>query len=120
MPSGKIHYRLWRRSWWIAGAVASVGTVEILSKGMYSLLILPSCFLLGYGLGALIDPDLDLRTITEVEKRWQKIPFHFMFRIWWRLYAKLMSSLGGHRSFITHCPGVSSAIRMGWLILPFV
>lgn len=68
-------------------------------------------FCVGYFYHLICDPDLDEMGATSAEGRMVKIPI-----LGWVMYG--MSSVYGaifrrhHRSFITHFPGVSTAIRI--------
>jgi hypothetical protein len=70
-----------------------------------------------------IDPDLDLIGITNAESRMMK---HFklfgaMMVAYWLPYAYVMRFVGlgrkGHRNFFSHFPGISTAIRLGWILV---
>jgi uncharacterized metal-binding protein len=78
---------------------------------------------LGYWLGLLIDPDWDLpRAYTETKQRWLKIPIiGLAIYAWITLYGHIAQLfLGGHRSPMTHLPGISTIGRILWLLSPLV
>ena len=68
------------------------------------------CFILGYLLGYVIDPDLDIVTRSDVETRMIKKfkVLGWVYVGYWWVYAKIFP----HRSFLSHFPGVSTAIRL--------
>lgn len=71
--------------------------------------------LFGYGLGAFFDPDLDQLTITSAEGRIVN-DFKILGYIivgYTTIYGAIFRRY--HRSFITHFPGVSTAIRLVYL-----
>ena len=118
MPSGRTHRRLWKNNLWLAFAVSALVLVYD-NQGAW--LVVAFTIPLGYLLGYLVDPDLDLMTNTEAKKRWKKTIILYPIALWWTLYALVAKRfLGGHRSFWTHFPVVSTSLRFLWLLLPFI
>lgn len=73
-------------------------------------------WLTGLVLGWLITPDLDVDRVTHEEWRMSKVPIVGPLLMWgwvalWWPYARLMP----HRSTLSHTPGLSTALRMGYL-----
>jgi len=103
MPNGEVHFAKWKLGW--LGVVPT--SFVLLPLSPYASVGL----LVGYGLGRWIDPDLDQITITKSESRMIS-DFHI---VGWLLVA--YSTIYGtafrrkHRSFWTHFPFVSTAIR---------
>jgi len=69
-----------------------------------------ACAALGCASGVILSPDLDVDHKTESEERvWRwGCAFGFAFQSYWYPYALAMP----HRSFWSHFPGVSTAIRV--------
>ena len=42
--------------------------------------------------------------------------FKLLWRIWWLPYGLAVR----HRSWLSHCPGVGTALRCGWAAVPFL
>lgn len=105
MPDGKTHFEYYTRGW-----VAILPTSIILSVGINPILGVST--MLGYALGRWIDPDLDQVSITSAEGRILND-----FRILGYIMVGYSTIYGAvfrkhHRSFITHFPFVSTAIRL--------
>jgi uncharacterized metal-binding protein len=108
MPSGRVHRRLWRR--W--RGLAFAGAILLVAQGHWILgLSLP----LGYTLGSVVDPDMDMpRTTTYAKSKWK------ILKPWWTAYGHISQRLfGGHRSTFSHMPVLSSLFRLIWLSIPF-
>jgi len=119
MPDGKTHRKIHGRCW----------LLPIVSAGLLYRYVLPETFgsvimslfiPVGYWLGRYIDPDLDLPRQTAAEKLWRKTIILTPILLWWWLYAVLAKAAGGHRSFLTHAPFISTAIRFVWILAPFI
>jgi uncharacterized metal-binding protein len=109
MPNGEIHLRMWRTYFPLAAASAALVLVVFQDLGL-ALGVLG-----GYLLGRYIDPDLDQVGITSAEGRLMrelKI-VGVLVTAWFVPYGYAMK----HRSFLSHFPGVSTAIRLGWLLV---
>jgi len=107
MPDGQIHYHYYMKGYRVTIPVALllVGWDWKFSLG----------YLAGYSLGRWIDPDWDLMGTNNAEGRLvNELPVvgHYLFG---------KSSMYGsafrkfHRSFITHFPGISTAIRLAFV-----
>jgi uncharacterized metal-binding protein len=104
MPSGIVHHKVWKICWIFAlpGSIC-LGIVKDPISGV--------AFGSGYLFGNFCDPDWDEMSATGSEGRMVKIPI-----LGWILYG--ISSVYGaifrryHRSFFTHFPFVSTAIRL--------
>lgn len=74
----------------------------------------------GYYLGSMIDPDMDLaRKNTSAKSMWRRSVLIRWITPWWTLYGHIARLfLGGHRSFLTHFPIISTLIRFLWLVVP--
>lgn len=115
MPSGKIHTKIWHKLRF-SSLVLGIGTLIAWKDPALSIAILP-----GYWFGLLVDPDWDMPAkITEAKKRWLKFPLiGAMVVVWIDMYGHFSQLfLGGHRSTLTHMPGLSTAIRLIWLLAP--
>jgi len=103
MPTGAHHHRIYLSGW----AVMAPAT-------LYAITISPALafgMLLGYGLGAILNPDADQLAVTYAEGiaiRYLSI-FGFVWVGYWTIYAGIFRKK--HRSFWTHFPFVSTAIR---------
>jgi uncharacterized metal-binding protein len=76
-------------------------------------------FPVGYGLGWLVDPDLDMGARTEADKRWRNTIIFLPMVLWWKVYAGLIRKyFGGHRSMWGHLPLFSTSIRLAWMLIP--
>jgi uncharacterized metal-binding protein len=87
-----------------------------------------SCYLTGIGvtfgylLGRYIDPDIDQLVVTNAEGRLLRelgligaIIVAFLFP-----YAYMSRWVGGHRSFLTHFPVISTALRLLYILVPLM
>jgi uncharacterized metal-binding protein len=118
MPSGKVHNQIWKKNYWIAVLFSALCLVVLNDA------VLPVFVLVGYFLGRYLSPDLDLIGINSDEGRMMrelKIIGVFLV-MYFFLYAYLMRFVGigrkGHRNFFSHFPGISTAIRLGWVVIP--
>lgn len=116
MPNGATHLRLWK-----AGIIPiAVGSVAIGLRGRgeeWWALSIP--LIVGYGLGYLIDPDMDMKQNTRSKKIWRSHLLLLPLYPWWLVYSWVAGRfLGGHRSLYTHLPGLSTGLRMIWFIFP--
>jgi uncharacterized metal-binding protein len=118
MPAGQVHRRLWRNNLWLAFA----GTALALAyNNQGAWFFMAWTMPLGYLLGYFIDPDLDMKMNTEAKKRWKRTIILYPVVAWWILYALIARRfLGGHRSFWTHFPIVSTLLRLAWVSIPFI
>lgn len=105
MPDGLTHLKYYNQGW-----VATLPTSAIIAVAINPWLGVG--MLVGYGLGRWIDPDLDQVGITSSEGRiinelrivgYVIVGYSTIYGAWFRRY---------HRSWITHFPFVSSAIRL--------
>lgn len=121
MPLGKEHLRLWRKYKWVGLLTtvwfAACAFPQASPDNVYWILAMPSPWL-GYLLGYYIDPDLDQANITAAEWRAMRDLgiLGALLTMWFLPYGMLMT----HRSFISHFPVVSTAIRYLWLLFPFL
>ena len=109
MPSGKVHHRIWRKAWPLAVGVSA----GVLTAGYP----LTAAFALGgYLAGAIVEPDLDQVGITSSEGYVLKHLgcFGALWVAYWLPYGKIMP----HRSFLSHFPGVSTLLRLVYLLAP--
>lgn len=128
MSDGARHHEVWRKGWIVALPLSlltyvvvdpfhpawNCGTLGCLSGNtVYSLGVL-----LGYGMGRYISPDLDLMGVTSDEGRLvNEIPVLGVFLYGhWATYGAIFRK--HHRSFWTHFPGVSTAIRIIYQFYP--
>ena len=107
MPDGITHHFFWKLGW---------GCTIPASFAIMPLLGLPGGIgaILGYSLGAFIDPDLDQIGTTAAEGRIvNALPIVGSFIYGYTsIYGSLFRK--HHRSFWTHFPVVSTAIRCMW------
>ena len=108
MPDGQFHHNMWK-----AGALVAV------PAGIVSVVLVDWRFGLGllggYGLGRWIDPDLDQVSISSSEGRMMN-DFKILGYVlvgYWTVYGAIFRR--HHRSFLTHFPVVSTAIRLAYL-----
>lgn len=108
---GAEHYRIYKKHYLVAFVVAIV-------LAFFNPLV-GAGFALGYFLLArYIDPDLDQISVTAAEGRMMrewKIFGVFLF-MYFAPYAYIMRIFGGHRSFLTHFPVISTGIRLAYLL----
>jgi len=119
MPNGRIHLILWKQyrtlAYALAILVSFVGYWLGSTTKINSFYPLGFFFLIGYFLGYYIDPDLDQESTTSAKWRMMRdfkllgafisgwfLPYGFLFK---------------HRSVPSHTPGISSFIRLVWLLL---
>lgn len=121
MPNGKVHYKIWKRSWFLAITMAIILLVAA-SQYWLAAAFIP----VGYFMGRYFSPDLDLVGINSDESRMMddfKIFGAFMVAYWFP-YAYLMRFIGigrkGHRNFFSHFPVVSTIIRFLYLAIPVI
>lgn len=123
MADGKTHYTAWKYGS-VAAVSAGVATAALgLYLGDMNVVAAGPAIVVGYGLGRWISPDLDLVGANSDEGRMMKelkIVGALLFA-WFSVYAYLMRFAGlgkkGHRNFFSHFPGVSTVIRLAWLLL---
>ena len=116
MASGRTHQKGYI---WGLAALAAAGAFLL-----YNGSILPEDaggLLVGGVLGLLIDPDVrDQHNITtRGERRVWRAPLvgpilGYLFQVYWYPLALWIP----HRSFLSHCPGIATAVAAAWLILP--
>jgi len=104
MPPGFVHYRNWKAGW-IVTTIASA--LFLYLENWYVAIGL----IVGYGLGYWLDNDLDQISITSAEGRMLKIPILGWFLV---AYSSFYGAIfrNHHRSFWTHFPIFSTAIRV--------
>lgn len=113
MADGHVHLSYWKMG--IPAAILLGLALFVFSGNV----LLGFAFFAGYLLGYMVDPDLDMCGMTDAKKRWKDTVVLYPVYIWWRVYsATLAHILGGHRSFMNHAPGISTAIRLVWLFAP--
>jgi len=115
MPNGRVHARISKRFRFLS-ILASAGTYYAWEDWILSISVLP-----GYLLGAMVDPDMDLpKKNTYAKQLWRRTIIFAWMVPWWNLYGILAQRfLGGHRSFWTHMPGISTIMRLAWMCFPF-
>lgn len=110
MPDGTTHHNIWKVGWSIS-----------FPTSLYSVTFNPEFgigVLVGYGIGRWIDPDWDIVGTTEAEGRMMnelKITGYVLYGIS-SIYGAIFRRF--HRKWITHLPGLSTAIRMAFILLP--
>jgi hypothetical protein len=128
MSDGKTHHRKWRQGWIFALPLSLFvyALVDIFRPAWFC--SWAGCFsgntvytlgvLLGYAMGRYIDPDLDQMGATVADGRLvNEIPILGVFLYGhWATYGAIFRK--HHRSFWTHCPGVSTAIRIFYQFYP--
>ena len=124
MPSGKIHDSLWGKSRKLAviitllvyvlldNTLAYVIPYSCLGSHCFSTALLISIGIpVGYLIGKVVTPDLDLFSITSTE--WYSIRkagiFGLLFVIYWMPYGYAFK--GKHRNYYSHSYVISSIIR---------
>lgn len=114
MPAGYVHHAIWKICWiFVLPGVIYLGIAKDPISGV--------AFGIGYFFGNFCDPDWDEMSATGSEGRMVKIPI-----LGWILYG--ISSVYGaifrrhHRSFQTHFPLFSTAIRLLFIFfwIPFL
>ena len=117
MPNGRVHFELWKKGSRLAVA-GSLPVAAMAQKWYYAPLTL-----VGYGLGAIIDPDLDMIQLTQAERRiikkfgW----FGYLWIAYWIPYAgfcKLYAK--GHRGWLSHSYVLSTIVRLAYVGWPWV
>ena len=113
-PSGSTHRSIWRYGWVAMVPIASLLWIAVGPVAMFGSLY-------GYAAGYIVDPDLDLISITYPESKILKVFWIFgaVFVGWSTAYAVIMRAFGGHRSDFSHWPVLSTAIRLMWFS-PFI
>ena len=113
MPDGQTHYR-----YYMKGYRVTVPVVLLLAGWDWKFSL---GYLVGYSLGRYLDPDLDLMGCSSCEGRMvNELPIigHFLFGST-SAYGSLFRRY--HRSFWTHFPGLSTAIRLLFVgFVPFI
>lgn len=102
MPKGVVHNNYWKQFLIIAILISIIVCLVDIISGI--------SFLIGYLLGRFITPDLDLANVTEPEWKLMQTFGCFGAAIvgYWLPYGHLLK----HRSFLSHFPMVSTAIRI--------
>lgn len=113
MPPGKVHFAAWKRVWRLI--IPVFGLSVWLTGGD---VLLSSMILVGYLLGAVIEPDLDQLSITLSEGNMMRS--FGCFGVAWVSYWFPYASLLPHRSFLSHFPFVSTFLRLLYLSLPVI
>lgn len=118
MPNGLTHLRLWQqhRPHAVIGSLifSGIGFSLMVLTGVSWFIFLGALYLLGYFIGYYIDPDLDQESTTSAKWRMMK---HFkifgaFLAGWFIPYGYLFK----HRSTASHFPGLSTFIRMLWVL----
>ena len=106
MPDGITHYKFYKMGW---AVVLPTSIIVCAVKPEFGVGIS-----VGYALGRWIDPDLDQIAITGAEGRvlHELGIFGKVFVAYSTLYGAVFYK--HHRSFLTHFPGVSTSIRLGY------
>lgn len=115
MAAGKEHVKGYK----IGLGILSVGGVVAIAQGVP--FVYGASLVIGGVLGMLIDPDLrDQCAIrTHSERRMERIPVIGGFTGWaWQVYWYPLSRSLTHRSFLSHLPGLATAIAAAWTFLP--
>lgn len=105
MPDGKTHFKIWKLGW----TAIVPASILLISAKEYAL---TSGLLMGYALGAYIDPDLDVMGTNDAEGRMVNTipilgPIVYGYS---SIYGAIFRR--HHRSIITHFPIISTAIRL--------
>lgn len=97
--------------------VVVLAIVFVMGYRIYSVLIA-----FGYIVGYILEPDLDQVGVTRSDaallRKWYLLPITAPIFMHFTVYAVIMRNFGGHRSFWSHFPVVSTVIRWVWLIAP--
>ena len=122
MPAGHVHYKQWKRTVGMSPLLAAIVFAGAYNTGVVNPISVTLGTMVGSFLGRWIDPDLDLIGITNAESRMMrdlKLMGAFL-TAWWIPYSYLMRFIGigkkGHRNVFSHFPGISTAIRVAWLL----
>lgn len=109
MPNNKVHHSYWKIFFPLA-VLLSVA-VGVVMWDIYAGLLVFA----GYLLGAICDPDLDQISITGAEGRAMRQfgLLGVLYSAYWMPYAYLIP----HRSWVSHSIGISTAIRLIYLML---
>lgn len=116
MAAGKEHVKGYKIGLGILGAVG----VAAIAQG--APFVYGVSLLVGGVLGLLIDPDLrdQCAITTHSERRMAKIPVVGRFTGWaWQVYWYPLSRFITHRSFLSHLPGVATALAAFWTFVPW-
>ena len=113
MPAGKVHIRYWKKFLPITIFIGILICLVDFIGGIF--------FITGYVMGYFIDPDLDQVSVTSAEGRLLRTfgCFGAVMVGYWFPYGHLMK----HRSFWSHFPGISTAMRIAygfWWIVPIL
>ena len=115
MAEGAVHLNFWKKGLPIILAL-SVGIYFV-----YGSIPLAISLFLGYLMGYLIDPDLDMPNMTYAKRRWRNTIVFYPVYWYWQMYAWTIARVfGGHRAFMNHFPLVSTSIRFLWMFTPIV
>lgn len=128
MSDGRTHHNVWRQGWILALPLSLLVYAFVdLFRPAWNCSWL-GCFsgntvytlgtIFGYAMGRYIDPDLDMMGSTSADGRLvNEIPILGVFLYGhWATYGAIFRR--HHRSFWTHCPGVSTAIRIFYQFYP--
>lgn len=74
--------------------------------------------LIFYWFGLIIEPNIAQFKILVSERHMFRTWILAPFVLWSAAYAWVISKAGGYHSKWSHCPGLSTAIRIVWFILP--
>lgn len=118
MSDGKGHLAGWKAGLPSMAAFGMFSIVFLATNGHGKEVPLALGTLLGYGAGLFVDPDLDMRGITDSEKRMARTII-LIPAVWWSaIYADIMHRIfGGHRG-ISHVPILGTLTRFMWFSLP--
>jgi len=113
MADGQTHLVYWKSFMplvWVLGIWAYFSSTNV---------YLVFGFISGYLLGYFIDPDLDMPNNTSAKQRWKSTIIGYPVYLWWQVYAYTIAYIfGGHRAFLNHFPGISTTVRVLWLLSP--
>jgi uncharacterized metal-binding protein len=110
MPDGKTHFKWWMRGLPVVGgfSVAMAYPNPVFAAGNS----------LGYLMGAVMDPDLDQIGLSSTEGRAMRSAG--LLGVFWVMYWMPYAYILPHRSFWSHFPYISTAIRLAYLFAPFI
>jgi uncharacterized metal-binding protein len=122
MPSGSQHHELWQSARIPVALGLGAFSVVIGAETGDAVLavVLAVSSILGYAVGDVLTPDLDLISIDRGESRMIRSVVFLPLVAWTTLYARIMQGMGGHRSFWSHSLLLSTLIRLCWMLFPLV